>query len=226
MPPKFHFKNDAPQRDRTFDFQCTLKSQRCDAKTKTGAQCRRHVVKGLPFCWYHLKKEYHLIIKASTVPEAGSGLFACRDPASTSPIVFLPRQIILPYVGQNLTSAELNARYGAPRDITAPYAVSEGNAIVDSACMRGSASFANDARTKRGNNANLKLVTLTDRQATQINGGRAAHRVRAGDKVFCLVAQSMIRDNDEIFTSYGRGYWRDHVSTHSTSGTKPKRKCG
>lgn len=219
---KFKFTNNTPSHKKAYTFSCTLKSKRCDAKTRQGQHCKRKLVKGLPYCWYHLKHNSKLVIAPSTIKGAGTGIYACS--ADEEP-VFKKGTIIIPYYGEALSEKQLNARYGSPDDITAPYAVSNGKGkIIDAACERGAASFSNDARTLR-NNAVLDSVTLTSKQAAHLNTGRFMNKLRAGQKVICIIAKRDIKNGQEIFLDYGDDYWEDMYSKHSTSGTKPKRQC-
>ena len=52
----------------------------CQAKTKTGSQCKLNTCKQYPYCWIHQKSLEGLQVKKSTVPGAGEGLFYVGKP--------------------------------------------------------------------------------------------------------------------------------------------------
>ena len=50
----------------------------CSAQTKNGQQCSRWTCKYSDMCWQHTMRALGLKIAPSTIPGAGSGLFATR----------------------------------------------------------------------------------------------------------------------------------------------------
>jgi len=220
---KFIFKNAVPGR-RVYEFQCTLQSRQCIALTSKGQQCRRKLSKGLPVCWFHLKQVFHIIIKPSTIAAAGTGMFACDPEGRRHQVVFRKGDVICPYVGTVLTKTALNRRYGRPADITAPYSTGGlRNTVIDAACVRGAAAYANDARNER-NNAILATMQLNRAQQRELNEGIApGHHFPA--KIVALVADKDIQQDEEIFATYGPEYWEDGTSTNRTTGAKPRRRC-
>ena len=177
-------------------FDHALQSVQCDGhlnhNNPAAPRCRRRSVMGTPYCRAHLKSIKHLSIKPSTVAGAGMGLFADRTGAMAGEVVFENNTIIVPYVGEPLTTAEVNARYGADDNVTAPYVFSSSqNHHLDGAVRRGVGNFAN---TSPGHNN----VTLT----TQNN----------------LRSNRIIRQGQELFAVYGRRYQiNDGHSSHSTN---------
>ncbi|RZK26948.1 MAG: hypothetical protein EOO43_01205 [Flavobacterium sp.] len=133
---------------------------------------------GSAFCSAHLAFNHHLKIKASTIPNAGLGLFAI-DPlnSNSNEVLFRKGVTIVKYMGESINEAELKRRYG---NHTAPYGVQiSQDRYEDGARIR---SLAN---TKPGyNNAILSIYR-----------GHAS-----------LKATKKIRNGDEIFVSYGRAY--------------------
>lgn len=106
--------------------------QQCVETKPNGERCRNRVCMGVPYCWIHRKKKYNLIVKPSTIPGAGKGLFA---------VDAIPSQSwICPYYGQHLSMNCIDYRYG---EETAPYTASFGRINVDSACKRGVGAMAN-----------------------------------------------------------------------------------
>jgi hypothetical protein len=123
------FKYDSP--DASFD--CKLACNRCTALTKAGSQCQRNTRKQLPYCYQHARSLLGLEIKDSTIPNAGLGVFAAKP--------FAVHEVITPYVGETLTKAQMDERYGGD---VAPYALKlSKNRFIDCACERGTGSFIN-----------------------------------------------------------------------------------
>lgn len=48
---------------------------RCNALTKNGTQCKNTTTERFPYCWIHLKSKHSVVVKTSTIPRAGKGLF-------------------------------------------------------------------------------------------------------------------------------------------------------
>lgn len=161
------------------EFQCNLKKERCVGHTKTGNRCKRNVCIGLDYCFSHLQIDKHLKIKASTIPNAGKGLFALNKQLPENAIVFRKGNLIIDYNGDNINSNQLHNRYG---DDTAPYAVQvNNNQFIDASCRRCIGSLAN---TNRNTNARLSL-----------------YRGKVNIK-----ATKNIKNGDEIFVDYGPIY--------------------
>lgn len=178
MPKTFIFKvNDEPQ------FQGQLLTARCSANTKNGTRCKRNCIIGYEYCYSHLESEQQLKIKDSTIPEAEKGLFAFNRKKGPNETIFKKDQIITPYNGQNISHAETTARYG---DFTAPYAVEVGKRVIDSALQRGVGSLANTNPKK--NNATFVVSTRNNIPSAKVK------------------ATKPIKNNQEIFLSYGRAY--------------------
>ena len=130
--------------DPPYTFKCELDKMRCSGTTKTGAQCRRNTVKYLDKCFQHLKSEMGLVVKPSTIPGAGDGLFTTRD-----------RKVgekIIQYHGEIMDQQEIDERYQATEPVTAPYVVEEKkNRFIDAACNRGTAAFVNHKAIAQSN---------------------------------------------------------------------------
>lgn len=153
MPYRFSFRNDMDN----VEFSCNLPCNRCTGKTKTGAQCSRSTCKYLPMCYQHLRIELGLKIAPSEIPGAGYGLFTTRARRRDEKIVA--------YIGEQLSFAESDDRYGAAA--THPYALEHSaNKIIDAACVRGAGAFANhkpmsraNCRFSRGQDGNVWIVS-------------------------------------------------------------------
>ena len=174
------------------EFECQLDCNRCTATTAKGTQCKNRVCIGVPTCHAH-RKDIGLKVKKSTIPNAGKGLFATKK--------FKKKKTIGSYAGENISVAENNRRYGGGERDNAPYALSARNApgrILDSACSRSLLSLANSKRQRKRNNAKF-----------------SSHM--KGDGTINVISTKRIKEGDEIFIDYGKGYWKGaQWSLHAT----------
>jgi hypothetical protein len=69
MPKYFHWHS--PNKD--WDKQ--LAKYQCEGISKNGNRCNRQVIIGLPMCFQHTQSIYKIKAKASTIANAGVGLF-------------------------------------------------------------------------------------------------------------------------------------------------------
>jgi len=203
MPYHFEFRIN----DTNHVFPCDIATVQCIANKRTGdrARCLRNCAIGTPYCYSHLLSEKKLRIKQSTNPRAGSGLFAqvSRSPTNRE-IVFRKGDLIIEYTGETIDFAELTTRYDLDEDnqYTAPYAyeIRKDESFIDAACVRGVAALANH---KGATQSNAKFVKT-----------RGANGIYNGVK---LVATENIRNNREIFASYGNNYRLNEPTTHRTT---------
>jgi len=172
-------------------FQCDLQCRFCTERTKggRGPTCRRRTCLSLPWCWMHAARNHGLRIKESQAVPGTKGLFATQR--------FAANTNMAQYLGERLTQAQLDRRYG---DYTAPYALQHGREgwILDAACRRSMASMANSARgTRRRNNARFSVRR---------------------DGTVWIRSTEVIRPGTEILLRYGRDYWQGpQDSEHHTS---------
>ena len=126
----------------------------------------------------------YLYIQASQIANAGNGLFTA--------IPIFKNEIISIFKGEILTQKEAQSRIDNLQD---GYFINMLNGkIMDSRLIDCFAKYANDADGNRHpanqflfkNNA---IITLSDKQE------------------ICIVATKKIKAGDEIFCSYGLGYW-------------------
>jgi len=191
MPQYFHFHaEDGPW------WNAQLTSKQCTFIKPDGDRCRNMVAKSLPCCRIHLIKQYFLVIKPSTIPQAGMGLFVHKEGVGNNDIVFRKGDTIVPYQGETLDRQQLLNRYG---DKTAPYGLQvKNNVYIDAATERGAGAAAN-----RRANANARLTVNT--------------RANSGS----LQANKNIRQGDEIFVAYGNTYrMHDEAVAHATNNKK------
>ncbi len=165
--------------DKSFEFQCNLECRQCNAiSERTGEQCKRITCMQLPYCNQHTKIILGLVVKHSTIPEAGKGLFTLRPIKKDAKIA--------EYTGRVLTKSQIDSLYGHDESDLAPYSFKLSRDLyLDSACSRSIAAFANDSPSH--NNAKLSINHVNN-------------------KVFLRATQD-IAANEEIFTSYGAKYF-------------------
>ena len=143
----------------------------------------------------------HLRIQTSTIPGAGKGLFALDRSRPHRQVLFHANAIICEYGGEILDEDEKDERY---EDKTAPYAVRiNRNRYEDGATERGVGSLANEP--PRGRDANARL---------------ALYNVRGGNGRVRLIAESPIRNGDEIFVEYGEEYGMAEPGVHYSTTSR------
>lgn len=194
-------------------FRCDINSVRCQAQKKNGGgRCERLSAIGSPFCYNHLLSEKKLRIKPSNTPSAGKGLFAQINRAAedNQTIVFKKGDAIIQYTGDVVDLPTLNSRYDldANTQFTAPYAyeIKRDESFVDSACNRGIGSLINHKPISK---ANATFVKTRDANG-EFNGVK-------------LKAKVNIKNNKEIFASYGRSYRMKNRTTHKTTYKRNRR---
>lgn len=185
---KLSFEYTDPVDPDLFDFRCNLRCDQCAFIKADGTRCRNRVCIGYPLCWIHTKKEYALRVKDSTIEGAGKGLFSLKELDAG--------EWICPYVGESISEACLNNRYG--EDGTAPYAVQEDDFIyeesyIDSACVRGVGAMANGLFRRDG-------VSRTEAQHNTTLADRPGY-----DGIW-LKASRAIAADEELFVYYGDQY--------------------
>ena len=126
----------------------------------------------------------------------GMGMFALKS--------FDKGELVVPYIGENISDDELDRRYG---DDVAPYAIKlENGRTLDAACARGLGSYANDYRTDpkdhRKNKAAMN-VELSDERSTELGG-------------VWIKAIKKIAPGQEMLVDYGKEYWSGEHPPHQT----------
>lgn len=183
-----------------------------------GRQCRRVSAFTIPVCWQHLKSDYHLVVGQTTLTDAngvrlpGRGVFAC-DPEDEGGLVFHVDDDIVPYIGENLTTAQLNALY--PGTVVAPFAVPIEDGWIDPALMRGVGALINDCRIQNRNRNDCEGNNVV------IAEGGAGNYPK-------VVATKAIFDGEELFFDYGEAYWSGNLRPMRTGGryNQLRYKCG
>jgi hypothetical protein len=86
------------------------------------------------------------VVKTSTLPNAGKGLFTTKDLKKN-------RRLRVKYQGDVLTPEQNNERHGASQYDHNAYGLQVGDRIVDASCKRGLSSLANGSKSKKTSNA-------------------------------------------------------------------------
>lgn len=172
----FHYHTQQTHYDKE------LKKTRCIHVKKDNTRCKNNIIIGHKHCHIHRKIALNLMIKKSTIENAGDGLFAFKKGANNNEIVFKKDAKICDYIGEVIDDLELRRRYGRN---TAPYAIQLYNGLSqDAAIIRGIGALANHDRRK----ANVRLSIKRDNSGAQ------------------LVATKNIKNNEELFINYGNSY--------------------
>ena len=185
-------------------FSGPLKVVRCAYVSPDGVACPVHITVGLPFCRRHLALEGKVVIKESVLVPGELGLFVDSPGAEPGDIVFRPRDNIVEYVGDDITAAELQRRYGAGDACVAPYVLHIGDEqYIDAACVRGAAACANGVgRVSDGANAGFHVAPVNSLRYP----GRAV-----------MHATKRLRQGDEIIVAYGKAFFKPgDTSRHTT----------
>lgn len=157
--------------------------RRCSAIKPDGTQCRLTTCVRFPYCWIHLKKKDGLVVKPSTVPGAGKGLFTT--------VARNVGDVIVRYTGERLTQAQLDRRYG---NRLAVYAIEIGHK------RRGSRRRYIDAVDPQYSSVARYINDCME-------GTCNADFIENGENVD-VVANRRIAAGDEVFVSYGSEYWQ------------------
>lgn len=187
MPARFSYSIDNEPK-----FACDLISEQCSAIKTDGQRCKCRTLMSTPFCHIHLKSIKHLVVKPSTIPQAGKGLFVCAAKQEPNAIIFRKGDTIVEYGGELLDYDETERRYGSK---TAPYTLKiKEDVYLDAACRRSIGSICN---SNQGHN-NARLSVNTQHNTASV---KAIKNIRNGAEIFC---------------SYGAAYKFADGSSHST----------
>lgn len=148
----------------------------------TGIRCTRYTYQGHK-CASHLLAEDGLMIKQSTIPNSGKGLFTA--------IARRKGDRLAPYTGQRITLENPDITYGGPYVLQ----LSRTQFIDAAHTSSGAGRYSNTCRM-----ANVKRG-----EARGNNAGLVLDRSK---KAVWIVASRKILAGQEIFTAYGHGYWR------------------
>jgi SET domain-containing protein len=154
---------------------------RCIATKKSGGQCTRRTCKYPALCWQHTKYEKGLVIRPSRIVGADSGLYADKD--------FKRNQKITEYTGDEKSLDDYNAD-----DSGYGFEYRAGRIIDARSTQSALGRYINDCRT-------------VNRERKECKGNNTKWSVsRRGGNV-SIKAKKNIKKGDELYISYGRGYW-------------------
>lgn len=145
-------------------------------------------------CRAHLKSEFKVDIRPSTIPNAGLGLFVSSKQHGPDEVVFKAHNTIVPYFGEAVDRQTIMERYGR---FTAPYGIQNTNLHFE------------DGATHRG------VGTLINHKPASANAYFSVFRGKASIK-----ALRGIKNNTELFLSYGRAYRMNEPVQYSTNKKK------
>jgi hypothetical protein len=209
-------------------WEKAMKCMRCaHVNLETNQRCKRVTCITLPVCWQHLKSDYKLRVGRTSLRDTTGarlnflGLFACDESKGSDAVVFKRDEYIVPYVAEEIDGAELEARY--PGEHTGIYVVeNEADSFEDGAIVRGAAGLSNMCIGR--------LAYKENGRATCANNAVIAGR--AGPNYFpFLQAMKPIRNGQEVFTSYGRQYFKkggiyaDYETRPGKKYVKTEHKC-
>jgi hypothetical protein len=224
--PRYVFKARLGDEDlyEYVDYECELEQRQCIAENANGLQCAR-LTHRLPYCTHHQKQINKVVVRPSTVTGAGMGLFACDETKTQSAVIFRKGDFIAEYGGEEISDSELHQRYSR---LAAPYAWGpRANGMhVDGSCVRFTAAFANDARTRAGNNCVIAEFRIPVVMLPSLNQSRFVPYTSTVP-IVGLIATKNISNNREIFCDYGGEYWavQDDVETNATIGIEADQPC-
>jgi uncharacterized protein len=144
-------------------MECTI----CDVIPCRHPQCGRMTTLGAGWCPEHLHARFGIEIKKSTIPNAGSGVFATRN--------IQANEFIVTYDGEVVDTHELNRRYG--KHARKIYAVKIGNGrFEDGLFRRGAGTMVNHS-----DSPNAMLVLDSDTNRVTIVSSK---RIRKNQEIF------------------------------------------
>eukprot|EP00455_Lapot_gusevi_P011061 TRINITY_DN1507_c0_g1_i2.p1 TRINITY_DN1507_c0_g1~~TRINITY_DN1507_c0_g1_i2.p1 ORF type:complete len:285 (-),score=-4.04 TRINITY_DN1507_c0_g1_i2:129-983(-) len=180
-------------------FRSYVQVRRCLAKSGKPKQRCENMTSVLPYCPLHTRQLLNLEVRASTIPNAGNGLFAysshfdADSDQKERPVVFYNGQLIHYFQGEILEYKAYRDRYGAAFDASdkkwfTPYAARlPCGKIVDAILVRGIMACANDVR---------------DLSKTNVSPGSDCR-----PSYLPCYASKTIYHGDELFISYGEAWW-------------------
>ena len=156
----------------------------CSAQTKNGQQCSRWTCKYSDMCWQHTMRALGLKIAPSTIPGAGSGLFATR--------VFAEDSFICEYGGELVPRDEAEEE-----DYKSEYVL----AIDD--------DWVIDAKSTQSGLGRWAVDCLPVNRPQDCEDNNAEFEIDVENQSAALYATEEIQPGDEIFVSYGDVYWEE-----------------
>jgi SET domain-containing protein len=156
----------------------------CSAQTRNGKRCKNTTCIYSEFCRAHTIQLFDLVLKKSSIPNSGKGLFTA--------VAIPPKKRIAKYTGDIKTIEQYKANPSG-------YAVAipRGRVIDARSTQSGIARYANDCRLANKRNGDCKG-----------NNSKFSISTRAGVTSIFLVSTKRISAGEEIFVSYGgKSFW-------------------
>ena len=154
---------------------------RCSAMTLKGKRCRRSTCKYSDQCHQHTIKHKKLQIKTSQIPNSGNGLYTTQD--------IKKGQVIVPYGGKVITIEEY-------RESGSTYGIHINKKYI-----------LDGASTQSGLGRWANSCTSRNKKSKDCRGNNAKIAINAKNMTANLKATRNISSGEEIFLSYGRGFW-------------------
>jgi hypothetical protein len=155
----------------------------CTGTTDKGSRCRRRVANS-EYCYQHLEKVKGLKIKPSHIAGGGMGLYAQKS--------FSRGSVVTDYGGSIVQSRDPN--FGGDYVLQ----LSARKFLDARKSNSGAGRFANDCRP-----ANQRAGQCPGNNSQLESDPRNSHNAD-------IIATSSIHKGQEVFTSYGAQYWRNH----------------
>lgn len=160
----------------------------CSFVKADGHRCRLRTCMRFPYCWVHLKSQEGLVVKPSTIANAGLGLFFVGSRLRPE----LRKSDIVTYYSapEKLTKVEYDKRYD-PYDSPPAYGL----------CINRNACFDS------GSTANHPGRLINTSNATKINARFVQSYRRVDNRWMVPIrATKNIAPGSEVFISYGNEY--------------------
>ncbi len=136
----------APNYTRDFDRSCT----RCFFRKANGRRCKNRTCERFPYCFFHLKDQYGLVVAPTTlpIPGAGKGLFfvGYRRPNGQRKMILYPNVDVVTYYSAPdvETKDDFDARYEGHMEPVYALTTSEDITLDSRNTMNFPGRFIND----------------------------------------------------------------------------------
>ena len=192
MPTYFHFHSN----NTNFDEQ--LDTDQCNY-SPNNKRCKNRVCIGLNYYWLHTRKILHLKVTDSIIHKAGVGLFAFNSKQNDNAIIFKSGDKICDYNGEIIDEEEKERRYGNKTGVYT-LQINNNGRYEDGAIHRGIWTLLNSPSGTQ-HKVNCRFSIGKDKKAH-------------------IVATKNIRNNEELFISYGRSYKFNESNVNTSTNHK------
>lgn len=164
----------------------------CRYKLVSGRRCHNTTCDRFPYCWIHMKKEYGLVVKPSTIPNSGLGLFFVGYTDDDGNFVNKIKigEIVTYYSTKRLLTKR---QYDAKFSDDASY----GFCLSKKVCLDG------------GPTDNYPGRLLNHKSTDRANVRWGGKVTKEGDRYLLpMYARKRIDVGRELFIDYGAEYWK------------------